>query len=560
MNFTLRLIPAAVATCLLASCGGGGGTDPDSFVPPTVTPTGGVAIDGYLAGATVLCDSNGNGQADAGELSVGTNRNGAFSFAQGCTAGLVASGGASVDTGLLFVGLLKAPAGATVISPLTTLMAAGLTQEQLVTALGLPAGTPSFLTTDPALKNSDGTLVRPDLLKATLVVQQLLQKTAEMFAGLGGVSDAATLRALYTRVVMSVPSLGQSSAPLIAGSDVNDSVVARLVAAAATQVATAPEVPTSVSAAVAALNAESLAQVSSGGLALQAEAILNSPEPKLTEATFTAQTDTQVTSFIVGNASQLTGPPSDATAALAQQLIEQYVPAPPPTDYIAIANDAISLVNGSSTRSYTMAQFQSAAGISISWPMPAPMLMKVTGIEVGTYVIPTGQKLTAAVSISETTANGKGQMLGYIENVDVRKTAAGLEITVPPIGGSPTSALAYVVSGDGKKKAVIDFAADVAGVTNTLTTAVGQRNSLVIGEVVNFAVNKVSNDFTGIYELRGKYAVSVVVSGLPLRKADGTMLPAVTIEVPTVLNSSGGVVASKTVTGSGLVGYITLTD
>jgi hypothetical protein len=560
MNFTLRLIPAAVATCLLASCGGGGGTDPDSFVPPTVTPTGGVAIDGYLAGATVLCDSNGNGQADAGELSVGTNRNGAFSFAQGCTAGLVASGGASVDTGLLFVGLLKAPAGATVISPLTTLMAAGLTQEQLVTALGLPAGTPSFLTTDPALKNSDGTLVRPDLLKATLVVQQLLQKTAEMFAGLGGVSDAATLRALYTRVVMSVPSLGQSSAPLIAGSDVNDSVVARLVAAAATQVATAPEVPTSVSAAVAALNAESLAQVSSGGLALQAEAILNSPEPKLTEATFTAQTDTQVTSFIVGNASQLTGPPSDATAALAQQLIEQYVPAPPPTDYIAIANDAISLVNGSSTRSYTMAQFQSAAGISISWPMPAPMLMKVTGIEVGTYVIPTGQKLTAAVSISETTANGQGQMLGYIENVDVRKTAAGLEITVPPIGGSPTSALAYVVSGDGKKKAVIDFAADVAGVTNTLTTAVGQRNSLVIGEVVNFAVNKVSNDFTGIYELRGKYAVSVVVSGLPLRKADGTMLPAVTIEVPTVLNSSGGVVASKTVTGSGLVGYITLTD
>jgi hypothetical protein len=50
------------------------------------------------------------------------------------------------------------------------------------------------------------------------------------------------------------------------------------------------------------------------------------------------------------------------------------------------------------------------------------------------------------------------------------------------------------------------------------------------------------------------------VNGLPLRKADGTMLPAVTIEVPTSLNPSGGVASSKTVTGPGLVGYITLTD
>jgi hypothetical protein len=559
MPFTLRLIPAAAAACLLASCGGGGGTDPDSIVPPTVTPTGGVAVDGYLSGATILCDTNGNGLSDAGEVSVGTDRNGSFSFAQGCAASLVASGGTSIDTGLPFVGVLKSPAGATVVSPLTTLIAAGVTQEQLVAALGLPAGTPSFLSTDPALKNSDGTLVQPDLLKATLVVQQLLQKSAEMFAGLAGASDAATLQALYTTVVMAVASVGASSAPLIAGGAVDESVVALLVAAAATQIATASDVPASVKTAVAALNAESLAQVSSVGLALQAEAILSAPEAQLTQATFNAQTDTQVTSFITSNASQLTAPPGAGTAALADQLFEQFVPAPPPTDYIAVANDAISLVNGSSTRNYSMAQFQSSAGISISWPMPAPMLLKVAGIEVGTYTIPDGQKLTAAVSISETTPNGQGKVLGYIENVNVRKTSAGLEITVPAIGGGASSQ-AYVMSGNGAKQAVIDFAADVAGVTNVLTTVAGQRNSIVIGEVVNYAINKVSNDFTGIYDLRGKYAVSVVVNGLPLRKADGSMLPAVTIEVPTSLNSSGGVATRKTVTGPGLVGYVTLTD
>jgi hypothetical protein len=331
------------------------------------------------------------------------------------------------------------------------------------------------------------------------------------------------------------------------------------VAAAATQAAAATDVPAAVKTALAALNADSLAQVSSGGLALQAEGILNAPESELIEATFIAQTDDQVTDFIVANASQLTGPPSAETAALAQTLIEQYVPAPPPTDYIAVANDAISLVNGSSTRSYTMAQFQSDAGISISWPMPAPMLMKVSAIEVGSYALAAGQKLTAAVAISETTANGQGKVLGYIEDVNVSKTAAGLEITVPSVAGG-ASALTYVVSGDGNKKAVIDFAADVAGVRNVLTTVAGFRNSIVIGEVVNYAVNKVSNDFTGIYGLRGKYKVSIVVNGLPLRKADGTMLPAVTIEVPTSLSPSGGVASSKTVTGPGLVGHITLTD
>jgi len=54
--------------------------------------------------------------------------------------------------------------------------------------------------------------------------------------------------------------------------------------------------------------------------------------------------------------------------------------------------------------------------------------------------------------------------------------------------------------------------------------------------------------------------VSIVLNELPLRKADGSLLPAVTVVVPTQINSSGAVVASKTVTGAGLVGYITLAD
>jgi hypothetical protein len=151
-------------------------------------------------------------------------------------------------------------------------------------------------------------------------------------------------------------------------------------------------------------------------------------------------------------------------------------------------------------------------------------------------------------------AGGKGEMRGYIENVDAVKTAGGLEITVP------TSAISkvYSKSTDGKTSYIVNFSNDVAGITNTLVTTPGSVNSIPFGEVVNFAISQFSDRFTGINSLRGKYKVEVTLSGIPLRRADGTELPAVTVSVPTTIDGSGNVTASKVVTGTGLVGYISL--
>jgi hypothetical protein len=245
-----------------------------------------------------------------------------------------------------------------------------------------------------------------------------------------------------------------------------------------------------------------------------------------------------------------------ATAAPAPAPAPTPAPAPAPTDYVAVAGDALSLVNGGVSKSYTMADFQSDAGISVAWPLPSTMLLKVAVSQVGSYTLAANQKLTAAVAISETTASGKAEVLGYIDNVNVTKTSGGLEIAVPATGAN---AMVYGVSSDGKKKAVIDFGSSVAGVHNTLVTS-GVLNSIVLGNVVNYAINQVSNDFTGIYSLRGKYKVTLVINGLPLRKADGSELPSTTITVPTALDKSGAVTASKSVTGPGLVGYISLTN
>lgn len=566
MSFTLRLIPAAAAACLLASCGGGGGSAPGDLGgsgPPPVA-TSGVAVDGYLAGANVLCDGNGNGRADTGELGVGTDAGGRFSFPLGCASGLVLNGGTNVDTGLPFIGVLRAPAGASVVSPLTTLLVAGLSAAQITTALGLPADT-DLLNTDPAL-TVDGVLVNADLMKKAAAVQQLLQKTAEVFAALAGSNSLASLQALYTEVVAAFAAQLPLGAPLISGSTVDLAVVMALVKAATERVAASTTLSPMLSDGAGSVNPDTLAQVIASALQVQAQSLLTASDAGLTAATLAAQGSTTINSFVLANRAQLVGAPSVGTAALADALtvavggvvVGPPPPPPPPpvTDYLALASDAILLVDGPTASSYTMAQFQSAAGIRVAWPVPSPTTLRVAVTEVGTAAIPAGQKLSAAVAISETTPTGQGTLLGYVEGVDVVKTAAGLQITVPSVGES----IAYAVSSDGNKKAVIDFGDAVANVTNTLRLATAGVNNIVFGEVIQFAVNRVSNDFTGINALRGKYKVSIVIHGLPLRKADGTALPVLNIAVPTVLDSSGAGSAPKSITGPGLEGFITLTD
>jgi hypothetical protein len=203
-----------------------------------------------------------------------------------------------------------------------------------------------------------------------------------------------------------------------------------------------------------------------------------------------------------------------------------------------------------------MAQFQSTAGINLKWPMSSATALELNLAENGTFTMAQGQTLQAAVSITQDTPSGSGEVQAYIDNVTVTKNGSSIQVTVPSVA----KALVYGVSSDGKTKAVIDFASAVAGITNTLSSATNAVSTIVLGDVVNYAVNGVSNDFTGMYGLTGKYKVSIVVTQLPLRQADGSAFPVVTVQVPTVLDASGNVVPASVVpvTGYGLVGYINL--
>lgn len=106
----VKLGVASLLILPLAACAGGGGGGSSSGPGGT----SGVAIDGHLSGASVArLNNRGN--------SVTTHSDGTYTGLTG-TGAISVAGGVDIATGLPFTGLLTAPAGATAITPLTTVI------------------------------------------------------------------------------------------------------------------------------------------------------------------------------------------------------------------------------------------------------------------------------------------------------------------------------------------------------------------------------------------------------------------------------------------------------
>jgi len=146
-----------IMTVVIAGCGGGGSSSSSA----TTTTISGKVADGYLAGAEVFLDKNGNYQWDGAEPKTTTDANGAYSMtvsgADAATYPMVARAiaGVTIDkdtnTAVENSFVMSAPAGATgFISPMSSLirekMAANpsitLTDAmtQLRNQMNLPAG------------------------------------------------------------------------------------------------------------------------------------------------------------------------------------------------------------------------------------------------------------------------------------------------------------------------------------------------------------------------------------------------------------------------------------
>ena len=128
---------------VLAACGGGGGGGAAGSSAVTVS---GAVVKGPLENALVFLDYDNDGVKDAGEPEVRTDADGNYSISTTNTNySIVAmTDGSTVDasSGAVLSGVtLKAPKGAGVVTPTTTLMEeTGISAAQVATALGLPDG------------------------------------------------------------------------------------------------------------------------------------------------------------------------------------------------------------------------------------------------------------------------------------------------------------------------------------------------------------------------------------------------------------------------------------
>lgn len=192
----------------LAAGGGGGSAGILSSAGASSSVLGGRLINGYISGARVYQDQDNDGVFDYDDA----NGNGTFDDGEelepyALTSGdgsyelTIVSGGGSLiaeplagtvdqSTGATVTSQFSAPSGATVISPVSTLVDAGLSESQVKTALGIDSSI-DILNFDPISETLYGD--DPDkalaFKSASVLVSNLLDVGSEVIAGAAGSTD-----------------------------------------------------------------------------------------------------------------------------------------------------------------------------------------------------------------------------------------------------------------------------------------------------------------------------------------------------------------------------------
>ena len=165
----------------------------------------GTAIDGYIEGATIFADADGDGELDAGEAFSVTGEDGEFSLtnAEGSLVLLGGDGAIDAATGLAFNGQLEAPAGSTVVTPLTTLinkLVEGgedqvVAQAKVKSAFGITSGEDltTFDPIDAALSGGASAASGIEIAALGVALQNLvIQASAAVSGSNGGSSVPST--------------------------------------------------------------------------------------------------------------------------------------------------------------------------------------------------------------------------------------------------------------------------------------------------------------------------------------------------------------------------------
>jgi S-layer protein len=277
---TLAAATAAMATALTAAVDAGLGK----------VSVVGTVVDGYVKGATVFADANGNFQLDDGEARGTTDDIGHFSLTRAKGA-LVTIGGIDTATGSAVNGHYFAPSGFRVISPLTTLVHTlatanniSATQAEAIvkSKLGIAAAV-DLGNFDPIAETArsgagtDARAIALTIAAAAAQVNILMGQVSALLRGAGVTADGFA----------GADAAGKALASLIAGADASvdlghSSTVQRIIQLAALSVGA----PASQDSAINTLAADAAGVIANLNIAIQvatAKNFVSSGKTALTE-------------------------------------------------------------------------------------------------------------------------------------------------------------------------------------------------------------------------------------------------------------------------------------
>ncbi|MEG4206847.1 Calx-beta domain-containing protein, partial [Microcoleus sp. Pol7_A1] len=187
----------------------------------------GIAIDGYISGATVFLDANKNGILDANEPSTTTNSSGEFNLdipfetfdtnkngeIDPSEGNLVVTGGIDTATGLPLETPLTAPPDSTVVTLLTSLIAdlidKGIAPESaqslVKAALSLPAEV-DLTSLDPINATNNNQPGGVQVLAAMVKVQNFITQTSGLIDGASSAVNTDIVKAVVSSITNQIQS------------------------------------------------------------------------------------------------------------------------------------------------------------------------------------------------------------------------------------------------------------------------------------------------------------------------------------------------------------------
>jgi len=187
----------------------------------------GIAIDGYISGATLFLDANKNGIKDTNEPSTITDTSGKFNLnipfetfdknqngeIDADEGNIVAFGGTDTATGLPLETPVTAPADASVVTLLTSLVAdliekgveSESAQSLVKAALSLPAEV-DLTRLDPILATNNNQPGGVQVLVAMVKVQNFITQTSALIDGASSVANTDIVKAVVSSITNPIQS------------------------------------------------------------------------------------------------------------------------------------------------------------------------------------------------------------------------------------------------------------------------------------------------------------------------------------------------------------------